>query len=968
MSITSNVGLFSGIDTGTLIQQLIQLEARPRELASQRVFELSSQQAGLLQINGQLNALSNIARGFRTSNPFNAARAVSSNESILTATASSTAQPGNFSLTVDRLVTTQSQLSRGFADRDTAAFGADAFTFEGAEARLAQDVALTDLNGGSGVRRGEITLTVDGSSTTVDLSRAGTIGEVIEAINGAGTSLQASAVGDRLVIENTGSGAFSIADATGSNTATDLGIAGSSSVSGGRDLIDGSSLYYLTEDTALSLLNDGNGVSQTTSVGSGAFDFTIDIDIDFDGSDDTINVFLGEITETVDGESVVTRAAAATVGDVIEIINQQLDDAGESDLRASLAADGSGIVLTDQSNRDFTVANRTGASSTTTATDLGIAGTSSSSGGLTTLTGSRVFGALNSTLLSTLNGGSGIGGDGAIDITARDGTTFNVDVSGASTLSEVIDLINSTTGGAVTASINDRGTGLSLVDNTASGAITGNFIVTGTGGDDTATALGIATDGAGVASSSIESSDLERQYISRTTDLSSLNFGAGVGTGEFVITDASGTSSTINVTESVDTIGDLIDLINAAEVEVTASINDTGDGIVIEQDAGSTGVNSISIEDTSGRVASRLNLVGTSTGTGPGSSIDGSFELTVSFDPTDTLDDVVEKLNESGRFVRATVINDGSGSQPFRLSLTSRNTGESGEYIIDTGSFDLGLTTVSEGQDARVFFGSNDPASALILSSSSNTLDGFVPGVTLDLQATSDEPVQLTVSRDVDSIVAEVEALVGAFNSVIESIDFQTRFDPETEARGALLGDGTLINLRQRLFSTLQGTADNVSSSFTRLSELGIRIGEGSTVEFDATRFREAFESDPAGVEELLATYQLRDPDDVADEEFGDGIRVTGGGEETREFDALGFAGIFEELARSYTDSISGILTSRLSGIESQIDLQNDRIEQLTQQLGAREQQLAAEFLAMERAIGQLQSQQSALSQISLAG
>ena len=37
--ITSTVGLISGIDTGSLIEQLLQIEARPRTLAQQRLVQ-----------------------------------------------------------------------------------------------------------------------------------------------------------------------------------------------------------------------------------------------------------------------------------------------------------------------------------------------------------------------------------------------------------------------------------------------------------------------------------------------------------------------------------------------------------------------------------------------------------------------------------------------------------------------------------------------------------------------------------------------------------------------------------------------------------------------------------------------------------------------------------------------------------------------------------------------------------------
>ena len=53
--------------------------------------------------------------------------------------------------------------------------------------------------------------------------------------------------------------------------------------------------------------------------------------------------------------------------------------------------------------------------------------------------------------------------------------------------------------------------------------------------------------------------------------------------------------------------------------------------------------------------------------------------------------------------------------------------------VIDTNGFDLGLETLETGTDARVFLGSTDPAKAILLQSSTNTMDQVISGVTIDL-------------------------------------------------------------------------------------------------------------------------------------------------------------------------------------------------------------------------------------------
>ena len=171
--ISTGIGIFSGIDTGSLISQLLQIESRPKILAQQRMVQLQVQQGAYLDVNSRLQALKSAAASFRTGNIFAANKTSSSNESVLRANATTKATPGAYTFIVNRLVTTQQQLSKGMADADKAGLNADEFTFESALGRIDRDVSLSDLNGGQGVKRGTIQITDShGTVATVDLSAA----------------------------------------------------------------------------------------------------------------------------------------------------------------------------------------------------------------------------------------------------------------------------------------------------------------------------------------------------------------------------------------------------------------------------------------------------------------------------------------------------------------------------------------------------------------------------------------------------------------------------------------------------------------------------------------------------------------------------------------------------------------------------------------------------------------------------
>lgn len=951
--ISLGTGLASGIDTASLINQLISLESRPAILIQRRLIGLQTQQAAYLDINSRLGSLKTAADAFRVQNIFDTKRAQSSDEDILTATASAQAATGSYTFTVDRLVSSQQMLTRGFADSSTSAVNADSFTFEPAAARLDRDIALADLNGGEGVQRGAITITQDGQSVEVDLSRAATMQDVLDTLNDTGLDIQARASGDGITISSAGGEDFTITDRAGRTTAADLGILTTTATSART----GDAIYTAGQRTALSALNDGNGVFISNTIGANRFDFSITID---DGTNPpvTAQVNLGPKfdTDLEPLEGGVTTLGG-TVDRINEAISQALTDAGlnPSLVSASVGSD-SRIQLSNASGATIEVAEN---GSGSTASDLGIL--TSSPTAATTINGERILANLNGTLLRNLNGGSGLAGT-QLDITDRAGNTQNIDLSTVETIDDVISAINSAGSVNITASLNDAGTGIVLNDTTDTGSITSNLII----GGDAAASLGVETDPAGVAASKLDSGSLELAYITQSTTLASLNNGTGVGTGEIRLTDGNGLSVEVNIGEDTTNVFELLQEINgqldSGGLNLEVLINEDGDGLLVQEKGGNPiGAAAIRVEDVSGSVARNLRISGEAEGTDADNQINGSFETTVEFDPTDTLQDVADKINQSQSGIAATIINEGLGSSPFRLSLTSLQSGVAGRFTIDAGGFDLGLTGLERGDDARVFFGSDDPADAVLLTNGANTLDQVIDGVSIDLRSVSDGPVELSVSQNTTEIEAAVDAFISAFNSTVGRIDFQTRFDAESETRGPLLGDSTLSFLRQQLFTTLQSQGEGLSGPFTSLFDVGLSIGEGGQMEIDTEEFRQALETDAESVAELFAARDLIAPDEFIDVSPGVRVRNTGGDDE---FSRIGIGGLIGELADRYVDSIDGILQVRRNSIDSQIQLQNDRLEAFNTRIEGRRSILEQQFLQMEQAIAQLQSQQGALASL----
>lgn len=948
--ISSGVGIFSGIDSRQLIEQLLALAGRPKVAAQRRIAQLQTQQAGYLDVNSRVQALQQAAAAFRTAKVFDTKSVSTSNAEVLSAVATTGAAEGAYTFVVDRLVSTQQFLSRGFADANASSLGAEAFTFEGAEGRLDRDMALADLNGGAGVTRGKISIRDStGASATVDLSRAATVNEVLEAINSAsGVSVTARVSGGRFVVQDTagGMGTLAITDVAASGTTASLGLDNAPS----SGVITGDLVYAMASSTSLGSLNDGNGVFIGNQTGNAAFDFQIVI------AGDTENAAKVNIGTLYDAQSKVVAGPASTIGGVVKRINDALSAKGYTQVTASISTDGARLVLTDTMGRTIQVVDNASTIGNTAA-DLGLERPTATG----TLNGGRILADLNSTLAGNLNGGRGLG-DGVLDVTLRNGAAFSLTLNPDASVQGIIEQIQAASGTMpgggprLSVSINPRGSGLLLTDNTGG---SGNLVITGNGSaENAAVALGIDTGDEGVASDTIDSGSSQHRYVTMSTLVSSLNQGRGIGTGVIRITDSFGVAEEVDIGRDSLTIADVIREINSRSNAVKARVNDRGDGILLYEPT-SGGAMKIKVEDVSGSVGRALNLVGEAAGSGESNTLDGSFERRVAFAPGDTLEDAARKINESGVGVTASIVNDGSGSTPWRLSIVSRASGASGRVLVNDGGFGLGLRTMDEGRNARVFYGSSDPATALLLTSPTNTLDTVLTGVSIDLTGVSQDPVTLTVTRDTAAVEARIGEFVAAFNQALSRINFQSRYDSETNVRGPLLGDSTLQTLRNALLSTVLGEAQNVSGSFTRLTDVGIRITDGQ-LSLDTERLREALARDAEGVKSLFTAREAATNRQI---QVSPGITVRDPNAR-EQFSSLGVAGQIEELARRYVSNADGLLAARRRGIDAQILAQRSRITSVDELLASRRTVLERQFLAMEQAIAQLQSQQNSLSSI----
>src|SRR5437763_12575568 len=105
--ISSGVGLVSGITAKDIIEQLIALESKPKDLVQAQLDGVNQTKLAYTDLATRLASLKLAGTTLKKTATFQAATATSSNEEVLTATAANGAAIGSYQFQVARLVTTQ---------------------------------------------------------------------------------------------------------------------------------------------------------------------------------------------------------------------------------------------------------------------------------------------------------------------------------------------------------------------------------------------------------------------------------------------------------------------------------------------------------------------------------------------------------------------------------------------------------------------------------------------------------------------------------------------------------------------------------------------------------------------------------------------------------------------------------------------------------------------------------------------
>jgi flagellar hook-associated protein 2 len=318
---------------------------------------------------------------------------------------------------------------------------------------------------------------------------------------------------------------------------------------------------------------------------------------------------------------------------------------------------------------------------------------------------------------------------------------------------------------------------------------------------------------------------------------------------------------------------------------------------------------------------------------------DKAKELSINVKEGSSLTELRNAINAENSGVTASIVNDGDPDSPFRLVLTSSETGThaaiqalslegenelsfqlgAGEGESNTGS----MTQTVAAENAQLV------VNGIEITSQTNRVEGAIQGVTLDLEEKTAEggSVTVVVERNTLAIREAVSGFVNAYNDLRKNISEMTRFNADTGAAGELLGDSALRTVESRLRGVLGGGVGE--GEFRMLSDIGITLQRDGTLKLDEAKMSGIVADDPQA---LAAFFSGNDK-------------------------AGGLAGkLGETLDQVLRDR--GLLDNAKRGLETRIDGLKDRYERMERSIEQTIQRYRVQF-------GQLDAMIASMNQVS---
>ena len=281
-------GLGSGLDTDSIIQQLVAIERRPIELIQRRQVRLEQQKEIIQSIDSSLLSLKDSVEKLETDDLFSIVKARSEEAERVSVTATNEAAAGTFSVEVLALAQVRSLSSRSFGSLSDALDLSGEFVINGKGIEIAAEDSLLDIR------------------DAINAADAGVSAQI----------LTVATSDNRLILtaDEVGEEGFDIKDASSTNVLQTLGFIASDTLVKNSFANGARSAQFLDDATAIgTLLGLGSPPSGTVTVG--------DQQIAVDLASDSLNDVRDKI-QAAAPTGVTAAVVSADVGDLAALLRR----------------------------------------------------------------------------------------------------------------------------------------------------------------------------------------------------------------------------------------------------------------------------------------------------------------------------------------------------------------------------------------------------------------------------------------------------------------------------------------------------------------------------------------------------------------------------------------------------------------------------------------------------------------------
>ncbi|MBL8216574.1 MAG: flagellar filament capping protein FliD [Bryobacterales bacterium] len=298
----------------------------------------------------------------------------------------------------------------------------------------------------------------------------------------------------------------------------------------------------------------------------------------------------------------------------------------------------------------------------------------------------------------------------------------------------------------------------------------------------------------------------------------------------------------------------------------------------------------------------------------------GSQEYSIDISSSNNLTALRDAINASGAPVTASVLTTGNGATPYYLSLTANETGATTLELRDDPSGANTNLLTANNQGANSVFELN----GVPVSKKTTFINDVVPGLTLDIKATTTgtETVTVAVNSDRSALASDLDAFVSAYNNVRQQVN-----DQIGQSAGLLSGDFLVREVQTRLrgLTSFAGTG-----AIKGLADLGVEFSTTGEASFDSTALTNLSASDLEEAFDFLGT-----PDS-------------------------GFGGLSQSLT-DISDSVIGMARIQLDKYDETDKRLTAQIAEQTTRISAMQISMASRLQMADSLLASLESQQNVL-------